>query len=467
MDFGPHGSRRLRPRGAPLAAAIVAVTLAAGCSSKDKALTPIPAYACPRPVVTSSYTAGNVQALGQKTVGTVVQFNVPANTASITVVLQGVKSLDRVTQGNTVIGNNVAPDRLTDPNGVVWFAVSTSIPTQAPNGLKVYYPVFFDSWMVSTGTLTIPNTSAGLATPLPSGTWRFTVYDDAGTGSYEPGIYDVTVLTKPGPAGASGLVDASFYLVTTSGLTASAAATDPDVQRLIQTLDTYLAGAGLGLGLLTFYDVNDAARAAYSTINVDSTGPCDELAQLLTLSQPGNGLDLFLVDQIDSASGNVVGMDGSIPGPSSFGGTIQSGMVVSLENLGFERAAGDCALAAPVEIGNCGDDFVAYIAAHEAGHFMGLYHTTESNGWFVDPISDTSTCLCSACRPGGATLPCYTLSGTSPSTYEMRAQDCSASSTCGGGDNLMFWQVTGSSTTSKGLLSAQQGQVMRANPVVQ
>jgi hypothetical protein len=231
MEFGP---RRFRSSGAPLAAAIVAAALAAGCSSKDKALTPIPAYACPRPVVTSSYTAGNVQALGQRSVGTVVQFNVPANTASITIVLQGVKSLDHVTQGKTVIGNNVAPDRLTDPNGVVWFDVNTSTPNQNASGLKAYYPTFFDGFMVSTGSMTIPNTTTGLVTPLPAGRWTFTVFDDAGTGTYEPGIYDVTVLTKP--AGGGTLVDAAFYLATNSGLTASAAVTDPDMQRVLQTL---------------------------------------------------------------------------------------------------------------------------------------------------------------------------------------------------------------------------------------
>ena len=39
-----------------------------------------------------------------------------------------------------------------------------------------------------------------------------------------------------------------------------------------------------------------------------------------------------------------------------------------------------------------------------------------------------------------------------------------ANNACGGGDNLMFWEIDNNST---GNLSAQQGQVVRSNPVVQ
>jgi hypothetical protein len=45
----------------------------------------------------------------------------------------------------------------------------------------------------------------------------------------------------------------------------------------------------------------------------------------------------------------------------------------------------------------------------------------------------------------------------------MQNSFCVGQSTCGGGDNLMFWLVAAEST---GALSPQQGQVMRANPVV-
>ena len=40
----------------------------------------------------------------------------------------------------------------------------------------------------------------------------------------------------------------------------------------------------------------------------------------------------------------------------------------------------------------CGADQVAYIAAHESGHYLGLYHTTEANAGIFDPLGDTPQC---------------------------------------------------------------------------
>jgi hypothetical protein len=41
---------------------------------------------------------------------------------------------------------------------------------------------------------------------------------------------------------------------------------------------------------------------------------------------------------------------------------------------------------------------------------------------------------------------------------------CTASATCGGGDNLMFWLLD---SGSLGTLSCEQSAVMRSNPAVQ
>ena len=42
--------------------------------------------------------------------------------------------------------------------------------------------------------------------------------------------------------------------------------------------------------------------------------------------------------------------------------------------------------------------------------------------------------------------------------------NCTKSTSCGGGENLMFWLLDDAST---GALSCEQGAVMRTNPVVQ
>ena len=60
------------------------------------------------------------------------------------------------------------------------------------------------------------------------------------------------------------------------------------------------------------------------------------------------------------------------------------------------------------------DQLLGETAGHEMGHFLGLYHTTESNGTEFDPIEDTLECS----NPGSK----------SAIICENR-----------GGNNLMFW----------------------------
>src|SRR5207253_1033831 len=78
--------------------------------------------------------------------------------------------------------------------------------------------------------------------------------------------------------------------------------------------------------------------AKYSTgINADETLPCQDLDQLFVLGQPGNHVNLFFVDDLTSSTGSSVGhlagLDGAIPGPSGFSGTIKSGAVMNISDL--------------------------------------------------------------------------------------------------------------------------------------
>ena len=118
-------------------------------------------------------------------------------------------------------------------------------------------------------------------------------------------------------------------------------------------------------------------------------------------------------------------------------------------------------------IATCGSDYAAYVAAHEIGHWLGLYHPTEQHGDQFDPLADTATCACTECAPetrvspySSATYRDYCGMGT-----EMEPAWClSAGATCGGGDNLMFWRVQRG--ISVGRLTAEQSLVMRINPAV-
>jgi hypothetical protein len=105
---------------------------------------------------------------------------------------------------------------------------------------------------------------------------------------------------------------------------------------------------------------------------------------------------------------------------------------------------------------------VAYIAAHETGHFLGLFHTTEMEGADFDPISDTGKCPCLSCASAADKALCG--KSTSRGAQLVDANQCTASATCAGGDNLMFWLLQ--TPASAGNLSAQQAAIMRLNPAV-
>jgi hypothetical protein len=329
--------------------------------------------------------------------------------------------------------------------------------------------MFFEVQSPWTGTVTVPNTTSALQYVsthggVPAGTWAVEVFDYAagcqapdcvvgdGTFTYPPGRYDVKALLRPGTTPASGTTDVTFYLVTDK-LTAATAPANAAVLRMEKTLATYLGHAGIAVGTVSYVDMPASVKTRYAAgIDIDDQTACGPVATVLSLSGPGNALSLFLVNSLISSDGKYtyVGLDGTVPGPSSVGGTVASGALVSVADLAFSLTPASCQGA--VDLLGCGADRTAYVAAHETGHFLGLYHVTEQNGVLFDPVQDTPTCPVATCAPGAqqvVTGNCLTV----------------ATNGCGGGDNLMFWLLD--KTLSVGALSPQQSSIMRANPLVQ
>ena len=282
--------------------------------------------------------------------------------------------------------------------------------------------------------------------------------------------YDIRVLFKQGLPPSTGTVDVAFYflggyVIAGMSATAATAKNDPAFNRMLQTLQTLYQNAGLCLGTVTLYDVPGWAQSKWGNafVNADDDTACGDLSQIFTLSAPGNQINFFLVHGFKASSGQnlmVVGVDGTIPGPSGLGGSVSSGASVNGSDL---RVGLGC--SANIDIINCGADEVAYIVAHEGGHFMGLYHTTEQTGDAFDPLSDTPTCKCTDCAPSSQRASCASNNPSGTPTL-VRNEAClkpTATPACGGGDNLMFWLL---SSNSSGALSPHQGQVIRSNLVV-
>ena len=434
-----------------------------------------PPPACQKLAVAPVYPQGQVQPLGTHKVGETVTFNVPAGAGSLSIISQAVDATSTITFRGTTIDNSVVPTNLIEPGGTKIYD-DNLVPDA---GMEATATVFYAGSSPVTGVLTIPNASPLLATScagLPPGSWSVTVNDFAYecfatkdpncTGSNNTNSYAMSVLTRTGVAASTGTLDVAFYLVGANGLTPDTAIVDPHVKRLVSTLATLYAAAGICLGTVTFYDVPAWAKSRYANgIDASKEGPCDNLDQMFTLSQPGNTLNFFLVGLISSSQGSgggqVVGIDGTIPGPTSLGGTVHSGAAVSAADL----ASGVC--TGSLDLINCGSDRVAYIAAHEGGHWMGLYHPSESDGESFDPLQDTPTCGCEACAPVKQQSSCATAGKTprpTTPTFVFPESCLTASGQCGGGDELMFWQL--SEGIAQGKITGEQGQVMRSNSLV-
>jgi len=438
---------------------------------------------CQKPVGSSSLKPGPKLSLGTHRVNETLTFNVPPSVGGLTVVQQAVNATSTVTVSSRVLPNASAPHLLTMPSGMVLFDDTVPPPFDGEQAF-VWYQAPSDV----TGVLTIPATTPTFRLlnggTLPTGDWSVTVNDYAAecanipglctAGASDAGVYTVEVLLRRGPVPSTGTIDLAFYLVTLN-LTATDAMTDLDVKRMLDTLATIYGRAGLCLGTVTFYDVPGWARVKYATgVKADEGEACDDLNQMFTLSKSGeNTLNIFFVDSIGQSSGGsttIVGVDGAIPGPSSVGGTVKSGAVVNIASLKSSSLCRD-----DINVTLCGPDEVAYITAHEGGHWLGLYHTTEHNGLSYDPLSDSPKCTCSTtCVSVGQAARCcdfntFTFPNGQPCTdpiTSITGDACHSTSRpeCAGADHLMFWVID---SNSVGRFSDEQSAVMRANPLVQ
>jgi hypothetical protein len=83
--------------------------------------------------------------------------------------------------------------------------------------------------------------------------------------------------------------------------------------------------------------------------------------------------------------------------------------------------------------------------AHEGGHFLGLFHTTEAEGTAFDPLPDTPECATGA-------------DGNRDGIVDYN--ECKSGK---GSENLMFWAAGDAAETVTG----DQGFVVTRNPAVQ
>jgi hypothetical protein len=184
---------------------------------------------------------------------------------------------------------------------------------------------------------------------------------------------------------------------------------------------------GITLNIKSTITISDSQYASVSVTFTDST------TSALVSQGSTDAVNLFFVE--DQLSGSYLGVAGGIPGSmriaNSWNGVLNfltphaTGTTLNVQLLGET-------------------------AAHETGHYLGLFHLTEKGGTSFDILSDTPECA---------------ISHDSDSDGEVSAEECDGY----GAENIMFWTAWSSSSQAAGkkqeTLSSYQQHVLRYSPI--
>ena len=328
------------------------------------------------------------------------EFEVPAGAQSFALVVEGIPP-------QTLM----VADLITSPSGEVVFDFQNDIVINRTDAVDVLY------------TALVPTNPA---VAVEEGDWVLNLFGD---GSFEG---ELTCITK-NQAATDRLIDLNLYFVGLDGvLDATTAETDETWTNIMANVNAIYSSAGIGVRAITY---NDLSNEAYAVIDNDAELQ-DMFASVGRSSEVA--INMFLVADLEGTGGfTLLGKAGGVPGPPVMQGTARSGVAISMADYLAAVAAMDQTMideaAALTEL----------IMAHETGHFLGLYHTSEKEpGLGHDPLSDTSECDASADVDMDMTL---------------SAAECGSD-----GGNLMFW----SPLNVDRALTSSQGSVMLANPLV-
>ena len=183
---------------------------------------------------------------------------------------------------------------------------------------------------------------------------------------------------------------------------------------------------------LTIKDTITISESQYATVSYRFT---NSTTSALVSQGSKDTVNLFFVEDQTSSETALYGVSAGLPGTmgiaSSWNGVI---------NYLSAHATGS----------TLNSQVLGETAAHEMGHWLGLSHTTEANGAFFDPLSDTAQC---------------SISLDNDSDGKVYPEECEGY----GADNLMFWTAWSTSSQAAGKkqenLSSEQQYILKYSPI--
>ena len=203
----------------------------------------------------------------------------------------------------------------------------------------------------------------GVDDPVPAGKYRF---DVVGSGS---DAAKVTPKERRGAQPGSGILDLNLFVLDGCGLTS---------QQLAEGLTVFaevFADAQISLGKITAVKVTGAADYLSPGSFEEAQSDAGTLSRQLTVDPPSRtAANLFFVKSIP----DLFGFSQGIPVALGIPGASAGGVVISVDTHNTDRGFDSRELGLTM--------------AHETGHSMGLYHTSEKDASQHDTISDTPEC---------------------------------------------------------------------------
>ena len=279
--------------------------------------------------------------------------------------------------------------------GLAWlhYQDQTWIDAELFDGTGAWDTAPYFHWGVPGGTLVAPITPGafpGGTDPAGGGCLevRAAALDDEDIGT----IGTLHLVTRRGATEASTL-DLNIVLVGDTVING------PQIQAALDQVESiWTSGGGPTVGAVQFYSLPGESLVAYD----DSA----ELRSTLIDAARGRAVNIFIIqDYLDEPG--TLGEAGGIPGPIGLQQVDEAGVIVAVDG----HADGNGTLL---------PSFLGETLAHEVGHQLGLFHTTEDDGSRSESLADTPACPASADVDGDDYF---------------SAEECAAFD----GTNFMFW----------------------------